>query len=206
MILIFSAPSGSGKSTLVNYLLSERNDLEFSISATTRQPRGQEQNGREYYFITPEEFEDLIRNDRLVEYENVYSGTSYGTLKSEIERIERSGHHVVFDVDVKGGINLKRIFGDRALSVFVCPPSVDELRRRLVGPDNPQPALPKLIDDALRVESQHALIFLTDSHALVVAQQRLHIYAQMRVRVPTLPFDFPVLLRSDVLSITNSQR
>ncbi len=133
MILIFSAPSGSGKSTLVNYLLSERNDLEFSISATTRQPRGQEQNGREYYFITPEEFEDLIRNDRLVEYENVYSGTSYGTLKSEIERIERSGHHVVFDVDVKGGINLKRIFGDRALSVFVCPPSVDELRRRLVG-------------------------------------------------------------------------
>ena len=133
MILIFSAPSGSGKSTLVNYLLSRRDDLEFSISATTRPPRGQEQNGREYYFITPDEFEELIRNDKLVEYENVYSGTSYGTLKSEIERIENSGHHVVFDVDVKGGINLKRIFGDRALSVFICPPSIDELRRRLVG-------------------------------------------------------------------------
>ena len=133
MILIFSAPSGAGKSTLVNYLLSKRNDLEFSISVTTRAPRGQEQNGREYYFITNPEFEQLIAEDKLVEWEQVYSGTYYGTLKSEIERIEGAGHHVVFDVDVKGGINLKRIFGDRAKSFFVAPPSVDELRKRLIG-------------------------------------------------------------------------
>ena len=133
MILIFSAPSGAGKSTLVNYLLSKRNDLEFSISATTRAPRGQEQNGREYYFITNPEFEQLIAEDKLVEWEQVYSGTYYGTLKSEIERIENAGHHVVFDVDVKGGINLKRIFGNRAKSFFVAPPSVDQLRKRLIG-------------------------------------------------------------------------
>jgi len=133
MILIFSAPSGSGKSTLVNYLLSQRNDLEFSISCTTRAPRGQEQNGKEYYFITEEEFRQRIRKDEFVEYENVYAGTYYGTLRSEIERIEKKGHHVVFDVDVKGGINLKRIFGQKALSIFVAPPSIEELRRRLVG-------------------------------------------------------------------------
>lgn len=133
MILIFSAPSGAGKSTLVNYLLGKRHDLEFSISATTRAPRGQEQNGREYYFITNPEFEKLIKEDKLVEWEQVYSGTYYGTLKSEIERIESAGHHVVFDVDVKGGINLKRIFGKRAKSFFVAPPSVDELRKRLLG-------------------------------------------------------------------------
>ena len=133
MILIFSAPSGAGKSTLVNYLLGKRHDLEFSISATTRAPRGQEQNGKEYYFITNQEFEKLIAENKLVEWEQVYSGTYYGTLKSEIERIENAGHHVVFDVDVKGGINLKRIFGDRAKSFFVAPPSVEELRKRLIG-------------------------------------------------------------------------
>jgi len=133
MILIFSAPSGAGKSTLVNYLLGQRNDLEFSVSCTTRAPRGTEQNGKEYYFISNEEFKQRIQNDEFVEYENVYSGTYYGTLKSEIERIEKKGHHVVFDVDVKGGLNLKKYFGKRAMSVFVAPPSVEELRRRLIG-------------------------------------------------------------------------
>lgn len=133
MILIFSAPSGAGKSTLINFLLSERKDLEFSISATTRQPRGVEEHGKEYYFITNPEFEKLIRDDQLVEWQQVYSGTYYGTLKSEIERIESSGHHVVFDVDVEGGINLKRIFGDDARSIFVAPPSVAELRKRLIN-------------------------------------------------------------------------
>lgn len=133
MILIFSAPSGAGKSTLVNYLLSKRDDLEFSISATTRQPRGQEINGKEYYFISNPDFEQLIREDKLVEYEQVYSGTYYGTLRSEIDRIQNKGHHVVFDVDVKGGINLKRIFGEKALAIFVAPPSVEELHRRLIG-------------------------------------------------------------------------
>jgi len=133
MILIFSAPSGAGKSTLVNYLLSQRTDLEFSVSCTTRAPRGEEQNGKEYYFISNEEFKLRIQNDEFVEYENVYAGTYYGTLKSEIERIESQGHHVVFDVDVKGGINLKKYFGTKALSIFVAPPSVAELRKRLIG-------------------------------------------------------------------------
>lgn len=133
MILIFSAPSGAGKSTLVNYLLGQRGDLEFSVSCTTRAPRGLEQNGKEYYFISNEEFLMRVKNDEFVEYENVYAGTYYGTLKSEIERIESKGHHVVFDVDVKGGINLKKYFGDRAMSVFVAPPSVEELRKRLIG-------------------------------------------------------------------------
>lgn len=133
MILIFSAPSGAGKSTLINFLLSERKDLEFSISATTRNPRGVEQHGKEYYFITNPEFERLIKDNQLVEWQQVYSGTYYGTLKSEIERIESAGHHVVFDVDVEGGINLKRIFGDNARSIFVAPPSVAELRKRLIN-------------------------------------------------------------------------
>ena len=133
MILIFSAPSGSGKSTLVNYLLQTRDDLRFSVSCTTRQPRGQEQNGREYYFLTNDRFEQLIAEDAFIEYEQVYSGIYYGTLRSEVERIEAQGHHVVFDVDVQGGKNLKRIFGQRALSVFVAPPGIDELRRRLIA-------------------------------------------------------------------------
>ena len=101
MILIFSAPSGAGKSTLIQFLLSQRRDLEFSISATTRQPRGVEEHGKEYYFITNSEFEKLIKDDQLVEWQQVYSGSYYGTLKSEIERIESAGHHVVFDVDVE---------------------------------------------------------------------------------------------------------
>lgn len=133
MILIFSAPSGAGKSTLINFLLTQRRDLEFSISATTRQPRGVEEHGKEYYFITNHEFEQLIKQNQLVEWQQVYSGTYYGTLKSEIERIESAGHHVVFDVDVEGGINLKRIFGDNARSIFVAPPSVAELRKRLIN-------------------------------------------------------------------------
>ena len=140
MILIFSAPSGSGKSTLVNYLLDNRDDLEFSVSATTRAPRGTEQHGKEYYFIPAESFRRLIDDDAFVEYEQVYNDCYYGTLKSEIDRISRNGHHVVFDVDVKGGANLKRIFGDDALALFIAPPSVDVLRERLQrrGTDSPE--------------------------------------------------------------------
>ena len=133
MILIFSAPSGSGKSTLVQYLLETRQDMELSISATTRAPRGQEQDGREYYFISQDRFEQLIREDAFVEWQQVYKGTYYGTLRSEIERIEGAGHHVVFDIDVKGGINIKRMFGDRARAIFIAPPSIDALRQRLTG-------------------------------------------------------------------------
>ena len=140
MILIFSAPSGSGKSTLVQYLLETRQDMELSISATTRSPRGNEQDGKEYYFITPKRFEQLISEDAFVEWQQVYKGTYYGTLRSEIERIENAGHHVVFDIDVKGGINIKRMFGDRARAIFIAPPSIEVLRDRLTkrGTDSPE--------------------------------------------------------------------
>ncbi len=131
MILIVSAPSGSGKSTLVNHLLSHRDDIEFSVSATSRKPRGQEQDGVAYYFISPEQFKQKIADNEFVEYEEVYDNCFYGTLKSEIERIARNHHHVIFDVDVKGGVNLKRIFGDEALALFIAPPGIDELRNRL---------------------------------------------------------------------------
>lgn len=132
-IIIFSAPSGSGKSTIVNHLLNKYSILEFSISATSRAPRGEEKHGKEYFFFSTEEFERLIREEAFVEYEEVYKGSYYGTLKSEIERIWSKGHTILFDIDVKGGVNLKRIFGDAALAVFVKPPSVEELRKRLVG-------------------------------------------------------------------------
>lgn len=132
-IIIFSAPSGSGKSTIVNHLLKKYPILEFSISATSRAPRGEEKHGKEYFFFSTEEFERLIREEAFVEYEEVYKGSYYGTLKSEIERIWSKGHTILFDIDVKGGVNLKRIFGDAALAVFVKAPSVGELRKRLIG-------------------------------------------------------------------------
>ena len=134
MIYIFCAPSGSGKSTMVQHLLTHYpNKFELSVSCTTRAPRGQEVNGREYYFISLEDFEKRIKNGDFIEYEQVYEGLYYGTLRSEIDRIEQAGRAVIFDVDVKGGINLKRILGDRATSIFVCPPSIEELSRRLHG-------------------------------------------------------------------------
>ncbi len=132
-IVIFSAPSGSGKTTIVKHLLSKGLNMEFSVSACSRAPRGQEQNGVDYYFLTAEEFRQRIDNDEFVEWEEVYAGRFYGTLKTELTRIWSKGNHVLFDVDVKGGINLKKKFGDNALSVFVMPPSIDELRHRLVG-------------------------------------------------------------------------
>ena len=132
-VIIFSAPSGAGKSTVVNHILGKRNDLEFSISATSRAPRGQEQHGIEYYFFTADEFRQMIAEDKFVEHEEVYPGSFYGTLKSEVERIWAKGHVIVFDIDVQGGVNLKRIFGDQAFSVFIQAPSVEVLRERLVG-------------------------------------------------------------------------
>lgn len=133
MVLIFCAPSGSGKSTIVNYLLSKYPELEFSVSATSRAPRGTEKHGEAYYFLSTEEFQQKIKEDAFVEYEEVYEGCYYGTLKSEIERIEMKGNHVVFDVDVVGGCNLKSIFADNALAVFIAPPNVETLRKRLEG-------------------------------------------------------------------------
>ncbi|MBO5420201.1 MAG: guanylate kinase [Bacteroidales bacterium] len=132
-VIIFSAPSGAGKSTIVNHILSKHPELEFSISATSRQPRGQERDGVEYYFFTADEFREMIAQDKFVEHEEVYPGSFYGTLKSEVDRIWSKGHAIVFDIDVQGGVNLKRIFGDQAFSVFIQAPSVEVLRERLVG-------------------------------------------------------------------------
>lgn len=130
--LIFSAPSGSGKTTIVHHLLSKNPDLGFSISAATRDKRGRkEENGKDYYFLTPEEFKHKIDNDEFVEWEEVYAGNFYGTLKSEIERIWSSGKNVIFDVDVKGGIALKKYFGEKALAIFVKVPSLEVLKQRL---------------------------------------------------------------------------
>lgn len=134
-LIIFSAPSGSGKSTLVNYLMQEHPELNlaFSISCTSREPRGKEQNGVEYFFLSPDEFKAKIANNEFLEYEEVYQDRFYGTLKSQVEAQSEAGQNVVFDVDVKGGVNIKSHYGNRALSVFIQPPSVEELRRRLVG-------------------------------------------------------------------------
>lgn len=134
-LLIFSAPSGSGKSTIVNWLMKEHPELKlaFSISCTSRAPRGTEKNGVEYFFLTPEEFKAKIANEEFLEYEEVYQDRFYGTLKEQVEVQAARGENVVFDVDVKGGRNIKEFYGDRALSIFVQPPSIDELRRRLVG-------------------------------------------------------------------------
>lgn len=131
--VIFSAPSGSGKSTIVSHILKLHPELEFSVSAASRAPRGTEKNGVEYWFISEDEFRRKIAAGEFIEYEEVYSGSFYGTLKSEVERIWDKGHALIFDVDVKGGVNLKKYFGDRALALFVKAPSVEELRRRLVG-------------------------------------------------------------------------
>ena len=132
-VIIFSAPSGSGKTTIVHRLLERYPQLEFSISATSRAPRGAERDGVDYYFLSQEAFAAAVAEGRFVEWEEVYKGTCYGTLRSEVERIWQKGHVIVFDVDVLGGINLKRIFGQDACSVFIMPPSVEELRRRLAG-------------------------------------------------------------------------
>ena len=132
-LIIFSAPSGSGKSTIINYLLTCNLNLAFSISATSRPPRGTEKNGVEYFFLTPEEFKRRIASNEFLEYEEVYTDRFYGTLKSQVEKQLEAGQNVVFDVDVVGGCNIKKFYGDRALSVFIQPPSIDELRARLNG-------------------------------------------------------------------------
>ena len=132
-LIIFSAPSGTGKSTIISWLMKEHKELNlaFSISCTSRAPRGTEQNGVEYFFLTPEEFRTRIEDDEFLEYEEVYTDRFYGTLKSQVEKQLEAGQNVVFDVDVKGGVNIKKFYGDEALSIFIQPPSVNELRRRL---------------------------------------------------------------------------
>lgn len=148
-VIIFSAPSGSGKSTIINWLMQEHKELNlhFSISCTSRKPRGTEQNGVEYFFVTPEEFRRRIANDEFLEYEEVYADRFYGTLKAQVEKQLSAGENVVLDVDVKGGCNIKKIYADKALSVFVQPPSIEELRNRLNGRGTDAP---EVIEDRIR--------------------------------------------------------
>ena len=149
-IIIISAPSGCGKSTIINALLERGEiDMQFSVSATNRQPRAGEQHGVNYYFLSDEEFRRAIDGDEFVEYEEVYPGRYYGTLKSEIQRIDDAGHNVVLDIDVKGGVNVKRMYADQAVSVFIQPPSVEALRQRLEGRGTETPeAIAQRVDRA----------------------------------------------------------
>ena len=140
-IIILSAPSGSGKSTIISHLMENDSlKLGFSISATSRKPRGEEQHGKEYFFLTPEEFYARVKNEEFVEWEEVYPGLCYGTLESEIERITCSGKNLVMDIDVKGALNIKKRYGNKALTLFILPPNVDVLEERLRtrGTDNEQ--------------------------------------------------------------------
>ena len=132
-VVIFSAPSGAGKTTLVRHLLTQGLNLEFSISACSRSPRANEQNGKDYQFLSPTDFKEKIAKDAFLEWEEVYEDMFYGTLKSEVERIWKNGKQVIFDVDVVGGIKIKKHFGEQALAVFVAPPSIEELKNRLKG-------------------------------------------------------------------------
>jgi len=176
MIYIFCAPSGSGKSTMVKHLLTMHPDLfELSVSCTTRPPRGQEQHGKEYYFISVEEFQKRIENDDFIEFEQVYEGLYYGTLKEEIDRIEAAGRQVLFDVDVKGGLNLKNILGDKATSIFICPPSIDELRRRLEGRGDTSP---EMIDKRL-AKAEYELSFKDQFDCVVINDDLTHAFEQL---------------------------
>ena len=165
-LIIFSAPSGSGKSTIVNWLMQEHPELKlaFSISCTSRQPRGTERDGVEYFFVSPQEFRERIDNDEFLEYEEVYEDRFYGTLKTQVGNQLKAGQNVVFDVDVKGGVNIKRFYGDRALSIFIQPPSIDELRRRL---ESRATDAPQVIEDRLN-KAAYELTFASQFDKVVV--------------------------------------
>lgn len=176
MIYIFCAPSGSGKSTMVRHLLTKYPDLfELSVSCTTRPPRGQEVHGKEYYFISVEEFQKRIEHNDFIEYEQVYDGLYYGTLKEEIDRIEAAGRQVLFDVDVKGGVHLKEILGDKATSIFICPPSIDELRRRLEGRGDTSP---EMIEKRL-AKAEEELSYKPRFDRVVINDDLAHAYEQL---------------------------
>ncbi len=165
-LISFSAPSGAGKTTIVKHLLQTRPDLAFSISATTRKIREGEQDGRDYYFLSKEEFENKIAENAFVEYEEVYPGTYYGTLKSELERIWAEGKHVVFDLDVKGGLSLKRLFSDNLLDIFIKPPSLEKLKERLTtrGTESDEQVQMRVnkASDELKYEHLFSTVLLND--------------------------------------------
>ena len=163
-LILFSAPSGSGKSTIINYLMQQGLGLHFSISATSRPPRGQERNGVEYFFLSPEEFRERIAHNEFLEYVEVYEGRFYGTLKSQVDAQLSRGEHVVADVDVVGAGRIKAVYGDRALAVFVQPPSVDELRRRLEGRGTDSP---EVINDRI-ARAEYELTFAPQFDVVIV--------------------------------------
>lgn len=178
-VIIFSAPSGSGKTTVVKHLLATNRNLAFSVSATTRQKRGSEVDGKDYYFIGNEEFLQRVRNNEFVEYEEVYAGTYYGTLRTEVERIWDEGKVVIFDVDVVGGLNIKRILADQAIAIYVKPPSIEVLQERLkTRATETEQDLEKRINKALyelQFESQFDVVLVNDNleHTLAHAQKIL---------------------------------
>lgn len=163
-LIIFSAPSGSGKSTIINYLLTQGLNLAFSISATSRPPRGTEKNGVEYFFLSPEEFRQRIANNEFLEYEEVYQDRYYGTLKAQVEKQLATGQNVIFDVDVVGGCNIKKFYGDRALSLFIQPPCIEDLRKRLVGRGTDSP---EVIESRL-AKAEYELSFAPKFDRIVV--------------------------------------
>lgn len=163
-LIIFSAPSGAGKSTIVQYLLTQNLGLEFSVSATSRAPRGSEIHGEHYYFLSAEEFRKRIDNKEFIEHEEVYTDLYYGTLRSEIDRISNKGNNIIFDVDVVGGLNLKKQFGDNALALFIAPPSIDELLKRL---NNRGTDTPEMIAQRI-AKAEHELSFAPQFDVVVV--------------------------------------
>jgi guanylate kinase len=179
-LVIISAPSGAGKTTIVKHLLMSRLNLSFSVSATTRPKRGTEKDGVDYFFLTVPEFRKRIENNEFVEWEEVYRDLFYGTLKSELERIWDEGNHVLFDVDVKGGINLKKIFGDRAISIFIMPPSVEELGKRLVkrGTDSREK-----VD--MRIKKANEELLLADQFDSVIINDDLEIAKETALKTIT---------------------
>lgn len=173
-LIIFAAPSGSGKSTIINSIMAdggaEELNLHFSISATSRAPRGTEQNGVEYFFLTPEEFKAKIANDEFVEYEEVYTDKFYGTLKSQVDKQLAAGENVIFDVDVNGALRIKSLYGARALSIFIQPPSIEELRHRLEGRATDAP---EVIEQ--RIERAKYELSLADRFDEVVVNDNLEV-------------------------------
>lgn len=167
-LIVFSAPSGSGKSTIINYLMTQNLNLAFSISCTSRTPRGNEQHGVEYFFISPDEFREKIKNGAFIEYEEVYKDQYYGTLKSQVETQLRQGENVVFDIDVAGGCALKKRYGQRALLIFIMPPSLEELRRRLQGRGTDAP---EVIERRI-AKAEHELSF-KEKYDLVIVNDNL---------------------------------
>ncbi len=163
-LIIFSAPSGAGKTTIVRHLLEKDLNLEFSISATSRGMRHTETNGKDYYFLSSEEFRKKIQEEEFLEWEEVYPGTFYGTLKAEVERIRASGKNVIFDVDVVGGCNIKKYYGNEALAVFVQPPSVEELRNRL---NNRSTDAPEVIDKRV-AKAEYEMTFANQFDCILV--------------------------------------